>query len=42
MSLASKRKTLGNKISPDFNKVMSGVSEDTSPLVEELAKSCGK
>jgi hypothetical protein len=32
----------GKKISPDFDKIMSALGEDTGPLVEELAKGCGK
>jgi hypothetical protein len=40
--LSKQEEALGGKISPDFNKVMSGVTEETSALVEELAKGCGK
>ena len=40
--LSKAEEDAGNKISPDFNKVMSGVSEATSSLVEDLAKTCGK
>jgi hypothetical protein len=31
---------IGKKISPDFDRVMSGLGEDTGPMVEELAKGC--
>ena len=32
----------GKKVSPDFDKIMSGLDENTSPLVEEVAKTCPK
>jgi hypothetical protein len=40
--ISKQEEEAGKKISPDFDRVMSGLSEDTGPLVEELAKSCGK
>lgn len=40
--LSKQEDELGQKISPDFDKVMSGLGEDTGPLVEDLAKACPK
>jgi len=40
--IGKQEEDLGKKISPDFDRVMSGLGEDTGPLVEELAKGCGK
>jgi hypothetical protein len=40
--ISKQQEEISKKISPDFDKVMSGLSEDTGPLVEELAKGCGK
>lgn len=40
--ISKKEEAAAKKISPDFDKVMSGLSEETGPMVEELAKSCGK
>lgn len=40
--ISKQEEEAGKKISPDFDKVMSGLGEDTGPLVEDLAKGCGK
>ncbi len=40
--ITKKEEEAAKKIGPDFDKVMSGLSEETGPMVEELAKSCGK
>jgi len=40
--LSKKEEEAGQKISPDFDKVMSGLSEETGPMVEDLAKGCPK
>lgn len=31
---------LGKKISPDFDRIMGTLGEDTQPMVEELSKTC--
>ena len=40
--ISKQEEEAGKKISPDFDKIMSSLSEDTGPLVEELGKGCGK
>ncbi len=40
--ISKQEEEAGKKISPDFDKIMSSLGEDTGPLVEELAKGCGK
>ena len=40
--ISKQEEEAGKKISPDFDKIMSALSEDTGPLIEELAKGCGK
>lgn len=40
--LSKQEEQAGQKISPDFDKVMAGLSEETGPLVEDLAKGCPK
>jgi hypothetical protein len=40
--ISKQEEEAGKKISPDFDKIMSALGEDTGPLVEELAKGCGK
>jgi hypothetical protein len=38
--LSKQEEDAGKKISPDFDKIMSSLGEDTGPLVEDLAKGC--
>jgi cytoskeletal protein RodZ len=40
--LSKQEEEAGQKISPDFDKIMSGLTEETGPLVEDLAKGCPK
>jgi hypothetical protein len=38
--LTKQEDELGKKISPDFDKVMSALDENTGPIIEELSKGC--
>jgi septal ring factor EnvC (AmiA/AmiB activator) len=40
--LSKQEDEISKKISPDFDKVMSALSEETGPLVEDLSKGCPK
>ncbi len=40
--ISKQEEDAGKKISPDFDKIMSALGEDTGPLVEDLAKGCPK
>lgn len=38
--LSKQEEEAGKKVSPDFDKIMSSLGEDTGSLVEDLAKGC--
>ncbi len=40
--LSKQEDEAGKKISPDFDKIMSGLDENTGPMIEDLSKGCGK
>jgi hypothetical protein len=40
--ISKQEEEAGQKISPDFDRIMSGLTEDTGPMVEDLAKTCPK